>query len=845
MAQFSVRTGVLLARDTVGTQKVVCGFRPKAVAMVSVSEFLEAPNTAQSLISGSFGFSDGTIQRGTYHYSLTFGNVHAARRSGQSIYASIDHLANVRQKARVISFDVDGFTLNWEKVIAGTNTAIVFMAIGGDAVSAKVVEWQAPASTGVQTVDGVGFQPDFMFHLSSALTSAVTGLADNSVHMIGMQNAIGENTVQGSSSETDTVPTITTNTKHWISNSDCVLVHNPSTGAVLYAADHNSVNSDGFAVDWTTVWAGRPWMFSLCVAGLDTKLLGIRKVSSGVSNTIQNFTGFGFQPQAVLGTWTPESIAANYTTGRMIRDNWDMEMGAFDGVTQSSGYGIHDDAGAAAAYAYIDLKAAVVSGGAAAPSTRAKAIWNGWLADGFSLKWETSTAAAPMMFLAAFAQKNVAPHAPAQDSASFASTTAPFPLSWTFSDPDESDTQGSYEVEVEVNTGGLGVWTSFIDTGKVAGAASTYNITSGTMATGTEYRWRVRVWDNKDLVGPFTNFRTFRTTPAPTVAVTSPAADGAYGSDTVSLEWSFSDPEDLPQFAYQVRVVNIATSAELINTGKVLSDAQTYTATGLANGVNYRVYVKVWNQLDVPSDTPVEATRVLNVSYNPPMTPTPITFTPSTTLGRIAVSITIPATTGGFNDTKRVELYRGTSLIAKWVKSAGGFAGATVLTFNDYEARHGVAEQYNLISYSTLGTMVAVTGLSSTLNLSGIWLHKISDPVASAVLLQTVTARVWNEAPERSLLQVAGREAPLVEWGEHVDRSVDLDTALLDRNGQRALIYGYAISRETVCYRDLKGRRLKGVFAEFAGTDEIWGERAPLRIDEVVADIVVATTVTP
>lgn len=845
MAQFSVRTGILTARTTKGTQKVVCGFRPKAIAMVSVAQALELPNQSFPAINGSFGFSDGVNSRSMAHYSLTFSQVFSARRYSQSvdaIYFTIDANASVTQRAALVSFDVDGFTLNWTTVNANDATAIVFLAIGGDAVSAKVVDWNVPGATGIQTINGVGFQPDFMFHLTNYLgTSQGPYATDFGVHAVGMQNRLGEQAVQGASGQTDLVAAYVTNTKHWISNTDCVLCYNPSTGAVAYAAAHSSVHSDGFAVNWSTVTANAEKIFSLCVTGLDSKILGIRKVSTTVANTLQSFTGFGFQPQAMLGMWTPESIAANYTTGRMIRDNWDMEMGAFDQTTGASGYGIHDDAGAAAAYAYIDLKAMIVSGGAAAPSTRSKAVWNEWLSDGVKVKWEVTQATAPMLFLAAFAQKNVAPFAPVQSSAAFASITSNFPLSWDFSDPDELDTQGSYQVEVQVETS-PGVWAAFSDTGKTAGATETYNVPANTMATGTQYRWRVRTWDNKDLVGPWTNYRTYRTTPAPTAVVTTPASDGAWGSDTASIAWSFSDPEDLPQYAYQVRLVNIGTSAEVLNTGKVISDVQAYTLTSLANGTNYRVFVRVWNQLDVQSDA--EAQRVLNVSYNPPMTPTPITFTPQASSGRIKIDITIPATTGGFTDTKLVVLYRGSEAIAKFVKSSGGFAGATVLTHYDYEARSGVAESYSVVSYSTLATMVEVTGLSSTLTLTGIWIHKIVDPVGTAVMLNTVTSRTWVEVPERSLLSVAGREAPLVEWGEHVERSVEMESALLDRNGQRAQIYGYVISRATMCYRDLKGRRLKGVFREYQGDAEIWGERAPLQIDEVATDIVTATYTT-
>src|SRR5262249_55674183 len=66
-------------------------------------------------------------------------------------------------EADLQSWDATNFTLNWTTNNA-TAYVIHFIAIGGPAVSAKVVPWTMGTTTGNKSVTGVGFTPDVVLH---------------------------------------------------------------------------------------------------------------------------------------------------------------------------------------------------------------------------------------------------------------------------------------------------------------------------------------------------------------------------------------------------------------------------------------------------------------------------------------------------------------------------------------------------------------------------------------------------------------------------------------------------------------------------------------------------------
>ena len=83
-------------------------------------------------------------------------------------------------------------------------------------------------------------------------------------------------------------------------------------------------------------------------------------------------------------------------------------------------------------------------------------------------------------------------------------------FSWTFSDSDAGDTQSAYQVQVATNPGFSGPGT-VVDSNKVSSASNSYATGSGKLVYDTKYYWRVKVWDNHDLVSGWASGADFTT----------------------------------------------------------------------------------------------------------------------------------------------------------------------------------------------------------------------------------------------------------------------------------------------------------------------------------------------
>ncbi len=83
-------------------------------------------------------------------------------------------------------------------------------------------------------------------------------------------------------------------------------------------------------------------------------------------------------------------------------------------------------------------------------------------------------------------------------------------FNWSFSDPDPGNTQSAYQVQVATNSGFSGPGT-VVDSNKVSSASNSYATGSGKLVYNSTYYWRVRVWDNYDLVSAWASGSNFTT----------------------------------------------------------------------------------------------------------------------------------------------------------------------------------------------------------------------------------------------------------------------------------------------------------------------------------------------
>jgi hypothetical protein len=89
-------------------------------------------------------------------------------------------------------------------------------------------------------------------------------------------------------------------------------------------------------------------------------------------------------------------------------------------------------------------------------------------------------------------------------------------LAWDFISVSANVDQSAYQVVVEQNSG-----VPVADTGKVISSESQSVVAVPTELKGTQLRWRVRVWDTDNVMGPYSDYHLFRTADVPVVAITS------------------------------------------------------------------------------------------------------------------------------------------------------------------------------------------------------------------------------------------------------------------------------------------------------------------------------------
>ena len=188
--------------------------------------------------------------------------------------------------ADFVSFDADGFTLNFSTVQA-SGYLIEYVALGGaDLTNVAIKDVQSPGSTGNVAYTGVGFQPDALITITNSDTSAGPG----SSHNAGARVGIGFVTA-GASKATHSVGDDNSGKKYArAQRTGVTMALDVVTPSLLFEATHVSMDSDGFTWNWNTVSANR-YTFVLCLKGGQYKV-GVFNQATGTGN--QAVTGVGF-----------------------------------------------------------------------------------------------------------------------------------------------------------------------------------------------------------------------------------------------------------------------------------------------------------------------------------------------------------------------------------------------------------------------------------------------------------------------------------------------------------------------------------------------------------------------
>lgn len=510
---------------------------------------------------------------------------------------------------------------------------------------------------------------------------------------------------------------------------------------------------------------------------------------------------------------------------------------------------------------------------------------------------------------------NMAPTAPTGLTRSNFDATQAGDFTWTFSDPDSGDSQSAYQLQIIRVSDSVTV----VDTGKVASTTSSHTLAASTLANNIQYQWKVATWDQSDVMGPYSSLATFYTSAKPSATITNPATDGAtVPTSSLTIEWSFSDPESEGQLAYQVKLTDNA-DVVLWDSGKI-TDASARNRTieyTLANSTNYKAKLTVWDAKDIAS---TEVIRTFTVSFTPPYAPV-VTPTADSANGRITAAISNPAwktthttpvftgtgtgtmtdptTTDGVTESGNWEAictataanggtfdvkvsgisvgtatvgtpftYNGVTFIIN--DGATDFAlndtftftttaikvqtndlyrrkqGDTVWTriktgitvngsYDDYAVASGVTYEYMVRAFGDNGTTADSAGSAgASITLTGVWLYVMDDPANTIHHFPfDGGGRNTDWQAEASFMQFAGRTRPIVEFGESEEGKFSAQLQMLSGSQDYSKLDTLVKRKETVCWRDGRGRRAFGVITALPIQDETFGYTTTVSLTEI------------
>jgi hypothetical protein len=370
---------------------------------------------------------------------------------------------------------------------------------------------------------------------------------------------------------------------------------------------------------------------------------------------------------------------------------------------------------------------------------------------------------------------------------------------WVFTDPDTSDTQSAFQVEVSRNDDGVVV----LDSTKITSSDPSWigNIPSG--EKDKVLRFRVRLYDRDDTVGAWSDYALFMVGVAPTVAISVPAAAAVVTSPIPHIEFTPTTSGGRLINSYRV----------LITTGgTTLYDSIVSIPGGSASGV---LLTEQATENVYPINTPMTVTVTVTDSAGLVGTSAPTPFSGSWTppatatvpgadaslygvegAGYVAVSWSDAARDADFtawvvyrrddhiNPTTGAVLEVGTWKAIGYVNNpvpGGMYSYKDYYAPSNYKVNYRIEQAINRfgdIVESTNGTTVTVYPSSE-----GYWLVAPAD--SSALWLAGVTDDSYTDEYESETYTIIGRGRH-VDRGDHLGLTGTLTAKIRDRDGLTA-----------------------------------------------------------
>lgn len=296
------------------------GETPDAILVWSTRQTSTGFSTQANLLMG--------VSDGTNDYCVTGGSrtgtstSDGKTRIATSLLRFMNNSTTNFGEADLQSWNSTTFTLNWTTAASSTYR-VQYLLIGGTGISANVKAWTSPTSTGDHSVTGVGFKPDVVIHLYSASVTSLDSNASNFDMGLGVMEATGDEWAFGLYSQDAENPPVC------ISGQQTnAALHDPDGGSPWREASYDSMDADGFTVNFNTV-AFANYNISLSLSGVVAEAASFSKSTSGAPVS-QAVNGHSFEPEAVFFASFQKAA-----TGSAVEDA-KVGLGASDGSTEGS-----------------------------------------------------------------------------------------------------------------------------------------------------------------------------------------------------------------------------------------------------------------------------------------------------------------------------------------------------------------------------------------------------------------------------------------------------------------------------------------------------------------------------
>jgi hypothetical protein len=347
-----------------------------------------------------------------------------------------------------------------------------------------------------------------------------------------------------------------------------------------------------------------------------------------------------------------------------------------------------------------------------------------------------------------------------------------------------------------------------------------WDVPASTFPRGT-IEWQVRTYDQAGLSSPYSDIQTFFAGDKPAnPTITDPTNGATVPVANPTVQWS-----SVGQTAYHVKLLdsndNLLWEIQANSTNK----AQTIQYD-LQNSTDYKIQVAIKNADNLWSDF---VTSNIHVSYTPPAVPIIATTKGE---GIITISIDNPTPQSTQPNVLYNDLYRRKQGESNWTRIATNIPADA--SFVDYTPASDQVYVYYVRAWGDNGTYSDSLIVTESISFTGVWIHEAANPLTTLHQFKRVSfGRSENWQPTAAMMQFAGRRLPVAEYDETEQRSISVKLTMLKESNDREAIEKLIRSKNTLCYRDARGRKMFCHAFELPIEDEFYGNTVSLKFEEV------------